>query len=39
LVKRIELGEFVYTKHLPLTEITAAVLLLIGVFRFVAILV
>ena len=38
IVKRIKHGEFVYTEHLPLAMITAIILLLIGVFGFVAVL-
>ncbi len=39
IVKRIKHGEFVYTEHLPLAMITAIILLLIGVFGFVAVLI
>ena len=38
ILKRIEHGEFVYTKTLPLAMITAIILLLIGLFGFVAVL-
>ena len=38
IVKRIKHGEFVYTEHLPLAMITAIILLLIGLFGFVAVL-
>lgn len=38
IVKQIKDGEFVYTEHLPLTTITAVILLLIGLFGFVAVL-
>ncbi len=38
IVKQIKRGEFVYTEHLPLAMITAIILLLIGVFGFVAVL-
>lgn len=38
IVKQIKQGEFVYTEHLPLAMITAIILLLIGVFGFVAVL-
>ena len=38
IVKRIKHGEFVYTEHLPLAMITAIILLLIGIFGFVAVL-
>jgi len=39
IVKRIKHGEFVYTEHLPLAMITAIILLLIGLFGFVAVLI
>ena len=38
IVRRIKHGEFVYTEHLPLAMITAIILLLIGLFGFVAVL-
>jgi putative membrane protein len=38
IVQQIKRGEFVYTEHLPLAMITAIILLLIGVFGFVAVL-
>ena len=38
ILKQIERGEFVYTEPLPLAMITAIILLLIGVFGFVAVL-
>ena len=38
ILKRIEQGEFVYTEPLPLTMVTAVILLLIGLFGFVAVL-
>jgi putative membrane protein len=39
IVKQIKHGEFVYTEHLPLAMITAVILLLIGLFGFVAVLI
>ena len=39
ILKQIEHGEYVYTEPLPLTMITAVILLLIGVFGFFAVLV
>jgi putative membrane protein len=38
ILRRIEQGEFLYTEHLPLTMIMAIILLLIGLFGFVAVL-
>jgi len=38
ILKNIKQGEYVYTEPLPLTMITAIILLLIGVFGFVAVL-
>jgi putative membrane protein len=38
IVRRIKHGEFLYTEHLPLAMITAIILLLIGLFGFVAVL-
>lgn len=38
IVKRIKHGEFVYTEHLPVAMITAIILLLIGLFGFIAVL-
>ena len=38
IVKQIKHGEFVYTEHLPLAMITAIILLIIGLFGFVAVL-
>jgi putative membrane protein len=38
ILKQIERGEFVYTEPFPLAMITAIILLLIGVFGFVAVL-
>ncbi len=38
ILRRIEKGEFVYTEPLPLTMITAIILLVIGLFGFVAVL-
>ena len=39
ILKQIEHGEYVYTQPLPLTMITAIILLLIGVFGFITVLV
>ena len=39
ILKQIERGEFVYTEPFPLAMVTAIILLLIGVFGFVAVLV
>ena len=39
ILKKIERGEFVYTEPFPLAMITAIILLLIGVYGFVAVLV
>jgi putative membrane protein len=38
ILEKIKEGEYVYTEPLPLTMITAIILLLIGVFGFVAVL-
>ena len=38
ILKQIESGEFVYTKPFPLAMVTAIILLLIGVFGFIAVL-
>ena len=39
ILKQIEKGEFVYIEPFPLAMVTAIILLLIGVFGFVAVLV
>jgi putative membrane protein len=38
ILEKIKQGEYVYTEPLPLTMITAIILLLIGVFGFVTVL-
>lgn len=38
ILKKIKQGEYVYTEPLPLTMITAIILLLIGMFGFVTVL-